>query len=328
MNLQRRPMVLSGLAALAAPGAMLAQQPAPGKVWRIGVLSESAPAEPMRGYLARYLSEVGYVEGRNLTMDIKYAQSKPDLLAALAAELLAAKPDLLIGLLNREIIALKKATATVPIIMMFAALPVELGLIASLARPGGNITGTSSTPPEMAGKMLQVLRETVPRMSRLASLFDPDYPGMAHYGRYGNQAVSLLGLRNTDLHVRSVADIDAAIAHMERDRPDAISVGSTGVLIDHVGKVIEFAARHKVPAMYSIRDSVMKGGLMTYTPDFPAMAQRNAWMIDKIFKGAKPSDIPVEEPARFELVLNMKTAKAMGLVIPPIVMLQATQVIE
>ena len=327
MNLHRRPLVLSSLAALATPGAVLAQAP-PGKVWRLGVLSESVPVEPLRGYLARFLSVVGYVEGRNLAMDIKYAQSRPELLPGLAAELLAAKPDLLIGLLNREIIALKQATTTVPIIMMFASMPVELGLIASLARPGGNITGTSSTPPEMAGKMLQVLRETVPRMSHLASLWDPDYPGMAHYERYANQAVKLLGLRNTRLPVRGVADIDAAIAHMERDRPDAISVASTGVLIDHVSKVIEFAARQKLPVMYSVRQSVLRGGLMSYTPDFPAMAQRNAWMIDKIFKGAKPSDIPVEEPARFQFIINMKTAKAMGLVIPPIVLLQATELIE
>lgn len=327
MNLQRRPMVLSGLATLVAPGAILAQ-PAPGKVWRIGVLSESTPAEPMRAYLARFLSPVGYVEGRNLVMDIKYAQSRPELLPGLAAELLAAKPDLLIGLLNREIIALKQATTTVPIIMMFAAMPVELGLIVSLARPGANITGTTSSPAEMAGKMLQILRETAPRMSHLASLWDPDYPGMAYYERYFDRAVTAFGLRNTRLAIRGVADLDAAIAHMARDRPDAISVGSTGVLLDHVGKVIEFASRHRLPVMYGVRDSVLRGGLMTYTPDFPAMAQRNASMIDKIFKGAKPSDIPVEEPVRFRLVINMKTAKAMGLVIPPIVLLQATELIE
>lgn len=325
MNVRRRPLIVGGLAGLAVPGGALAQ-PAAGKVWRMGVLSEAIPAELMRTANARRMATLGYVEGRNLVVDAKYAQGKPERLPGLAEELLAAKPDVLLGFANREIIALKQATKTVPIVMLYASMPVEVGLIASLARPGGNITGTTGLVPEMAGKMYQILREAVPRMSHVAWLGDPDYPGMAIFGKYADQA--LKGVRKTELAIRTIADIDPALASLERERPDALSLTSTGVLFEQTGRIIEFAARHRLPAMYDNGNAVASGGLMSYAPDFAAMGQRYVWMIDKIFKGAKPSDIPVEEPTKYQLVINMKTAKAMGLVIPPTVLLQATELIQ
>jgi putative ABC transport system substrate-binding protein len=328
MTLRRRPMIMSSLAALAAPGASLAQQPAPGKVWRIGVLLESIHPGFMRTEVARRMAALGYIEGRNLVIDVKHAQDKPERLPGLAAELLAARPDVLLGFANPEIIALKRATTTVPIVMLYAGLPVELGLIRSLARPGGNVTGTTSLVPEMVGKMYQILREAVPRMSKLSWLGDPDYPGMAIFGKYADRAVKSMGLRQTNQAIRSIADLDPALARLERERPDAIYLSSTGVMNGQMGRIIEFAVRHRLPAMYDNRIAVANGGLMSYAPDFAAIGQRYAWMIDKIFKGAKPSEIPVEEPARFQLVINMKTARAMGLVIPPTVLLQATELIE
>lgn len=326
MNLQRRPMVLSGLAALATPGAVFAQQPAPGKVWRIGVLSLTFPKEPWPFWSA--LAKVGYTEGRNLAIDFRFAQGKPELLPGLAAELVAAKPDLLIAPLNSEAAALKRATASIPIVMVFVSEPVATGLIASLANPGGNLTGTTTVTFEVAGKMIALLRETVPRMSRLFILADPDYPGMDRYMKYAMQAVTVLGLRATILPVRTVADLDAALAGMERERPDGLHVAMTGAIAQNVNRIIEFAARHKLPTHYSISPPVYGGGLMSYGQDYGAIMDRVAWMVDKIFKGAKPNDIPVEEPAKFKFIINMKTAKAMSLVIPPTVLLQATELIE
>ena len=212
--------------------------------------------------------------------------------------------------------------------MVYVTAPVETGLITSLANPGGNLTGTTTVTFEVAGKMIQLLRDTVPRMSRLVGLADPDYPGMDMYSKSVMQAATALGLRATHVPVRSLADLDAALASMEKDRPDALSVAMTGTLAQHGIRIVEFASRHKLPTHYSIESMVRRGGLMSYGQDFAAVHSRAAWMIDKIFKGAKPSDIPVEEPARFSFIINMKTAKAIGLVIPPIVLLQATELIE
>ncbi len=190
MNLQRRPIVLSSLAALATSGALLAQQPAPGKVWRIGVLSLTFPKEPWPFWAA--LAKMGYVEGRNLAIDFRLAQGKAELLPGLAAELVAAKPDLLIGPLYLEIAALKRATSTIPIVRMYVASPVEAGLITSLANPGGNLTGTTAAPPGVVGKSIALLRETVPGMSHLVTLINPDTPASDLAIKSMMQAVAVL----------------------------------------------------------------------------------------------------------------------------------------
>lgn len=322
--LRRSIISVAGGVTLGAALPVLGQTPQ--RVYRIGVLSESVPL----GRLAvlRLLPELGYVEGRNLVIDYKFAEGRVDLLPSLAAELVAAKPDLILGLLNREVEALKRATSTIPIVMLFVTAPDQTGLVASLARPGGNITGTTTNAPELAGKMTQILRDTLPGMSRLTWLNDPDYPGMALYMKSTEQAARAMGLRLAFLAVRTSADLDAAFLNLERNRPDAIGIATAGALLDGLGRIVEFAARHKMPALYSIEAPVLNGGLMSYAADFGAMGQRNAAMIDKIFKGIKPSDIPVEEPAKFLLTINMKTARALGLTIPQSVLLQATKVIE
>lgn len=322
--LRRSIISIAGGVTLGAALPVLGQTPQ--RVYRIGVLSESVP----RGHLGvlRLLPELGYVEGRNLVIDYKYAEGRVDLLPSLAVELVAAKPDLIIGLLNREVEVLKRATTTIPIVMLFVTAPDQTGLVASLARRGGNITGTTTNAPEMAGKMSQILRDTLPGMSRLTWLSDPDYPGMALYMRSTEQAARAMGLRLAFLAVRTIADLDAAFLNLERNRPDAIGIATAGAVLDGLGRIVEFAARHKMPALYSIESPVRNGGLMSYAADFGAMAQRNAAMIDKIFKGIKPSDIPVEEPAKFRLTINIKSARAMGLTIPQSMLLQATEVIE
>ena len=201
-------------------------------------------------------------------------------------------------------------------------------MVSSLANPGENISGTVVNAPPMVGKTFQILRETIPRLTRLAKLYEADFPGESFYDQHIDEAARLLGLRLNKFAIRTEADIDLALDSLARDRPDAISVSISGPLLQHAGKIVDFTMRQKLPAHFGDRGSVAKGGLMCYSPDVLAMARRNAWMIDKIFKGAKPSDIPVEEPAIFQFTINMKTAKAMGLVIPPTVLLQATELIE
>lgn len=324
MILTRRPLIVGSMAALASPVLVLAQ-PAAGKVWRIGVLSLSFKH---LDFFFDVLAALGYKVGGNLIIDYRFAQGRLDRMPALAAELVAAKPDLLLGPSNVDVAKLKRATSTIPIVMMYAWGPVETGLIASLARPGGNITGTTTNSFETAGKMTEVLRDAVAGLSSLRWLYDPDYPGMSLAKTFASQAGASMGVRVTYVDIRTVADLDAALADLRRNRPDAIGVAMTGTVLENVKRVIEVAAQIKLPALYSTSGPVRNGGLMSYGPDFSAVHGRIAAMVDKILKGAKPRDIPVEEPARYQLLINMKTALDMGLVIPPSLLLRADEVIQ
>jgi len=233
-----------------------------------------------------------------------------------------------LGVTNPEVLALKRATSVVPIVMMYVSAPVETGLVAALSRPGGNVTGTTTNTFDGAGKMTQVLRDTVPGLSRITWLAEPDYPGMALYWKSTSEAAAAMGIRAIMAPVRSVSDLSVALANLERDRPDALGVSTTGVLIEHIVRIVEFAAQHRLPTLYSTAFAVHQGGLMSYGPDFAAIDRRIASMVDKILKGAKPIDIPVEEPARFLLIINMKTARAIGLNIPKAVLLRADELVE
>lgn len=324
---RRNVMRMTAAAALgyALPGFA---QPIP-KVYRIGVLSQVfARSERIMVYLEGRLSELGYQEGRNLVIDFKFAGGKPELLPGLAAELLAAKPDLIVAPLNPEVALLKGSTATIPIVMLFASNPVEAGLIASLARPGGNITGTTAMAPATAGKASQVLRDAVPGLSRITWVAEPDYPGMAQYTREIEKACAAMGLRLTILEVRSLLELDAALAAMARARPEGVAVSMTGEMLSNELRIIEFMSRLKIPALYTTPRPVRSGGLMSYSTDMQAILDRDAWMIDKILKGAKPSEIPVEEPSRFSFKINLKTARAMGFTVPQALLLQADEVFE
>ena len=324
--MNKRDTLLALFALGAAPFAVHAQQAQ--KVYRIGVLSLLIPLA-RNSPMSAPLRELGYEEGRNLEVDYKFAEGKEDRLAGLARDLVAGKPDLIIAISNPEILAAKRATTTIPIIMVYALAPVESGLIASLARPGGNITGMSVEEVEISGKKLELLRDAVPRIARVVILWNPERPGMEAYRPAAERAAKAMGIRLTELSARNLEEIEHAFTVIAQDRPDALMVASWGAFFTHRARIIEFAARQRLPAMYSGgRYYAAEGGLMSYSFDSRGFPQRIAAMADHILKGAKPADIPVEQPTQFEIVINLKTAKALGLAIPQSVLLRATEVIE
>jgi len=325
--MNRREMVVAvGACAVSAPLAGQAQTP--GRVYRIGVLLSSLPWETLAFRLRTPLRDLGYEEGRNVVFEIRSAQGQEDRLAGLAGELVAAKVDLIVAPLNPEILAAKRVTSTIPIVMVFSSTPVESGLVASLARPGRNVTGTTVQAPELAGKMLEALRDAVPRLVRVACLVEPEYPGMHLYRRQTERAAEAMGIRLTFVNVHTAAELDGALGLIAQTRPDALFVSMTGAIVAQYRRVIDFAARQRLPALYSTGGPVIDGGLMSYAADFAALTRRSAAMIDKILKGAKPVDLPVEQPTKFELVVNLKTAKALGITIPQSLLLRADEVIQ
>lgn len=317
MNAHRRTAIAATGAALISP-ALLAQ---PAKVWRFGVLLHNFRFDRMR--VRTLLPEIGLEEGRNLQFEVRSTQGQLDRLDALAAELVAAKVDLIIAPNNTEIQAAKRATQTIPIVMLLGAAPVETGLIASLARPGGNVTGTSTNAPELASKMVEVVRDLLQRISSIVFLNEPDYPGMPLYQQAAERAAAAFRIKAETLVVRTPADIDEAFKSLERRRPDAVLVATTGTIIANYRRIIEFMAAQRLPAIYSASFPVPDGGLIAYSPNFVALARRNVGQIDKILKGVRPAEIPVEEPAEFQLVINLKTAKALGLTIPQTLLIRA-----
>lgn len=325
MNMQRRPLVLGGIALMAAPRIVFPQSA--GKVWRVGILAQDGP-QGWFGQLKAELSHLGYEEGKNIAFDYKLAQGRPNLLDGFAAELVAANVDVIAAQLNFEIQAAKRATKTIPIVMLYGSLPVEIGLVASLARPGGNVTGTTTNTLQSTGQGIELLREAVPGLRRLTTLAEPEYPGMALYLQEAERACAAHGIEMVTLPVREYKDLDAAFQAMERSRPDAISLSMTGVMMINISRVIGFAQQQRLPALYSTKWPVtFYGGLMSYSANSDAIAKRDAWMIDRIFKGAKPADIPVEEPSLHELTINLKTAKALDLTIPQSLLQRAVEVI-
>jgi len=323
MNRRDATLVLLALAAL--PPAVGALQP--GRGYRIGILSHTWPRERLE-YVLKPLGEVGDVEGRNTIFDIRYAQGRDDLLDGLAAGLVENKPDLVVAIGNPETLAAKRATSTIPTIMFVSLAPQEAGLIASLAHPGGNVTGTTIQAPEIPGKFLELLKDTVPNLKRVTILWEPDFPGIELYRVEAERAAQALGIRLTLLPVRTLADLGSALVRMASDRPDALFVATTGAIYTHMAQVIEFAMGQRLPAIYGSTVAVLEGGLMSYIAEIVLLCRRAAAIIDRILKGAKPGEIPVEQPSRFELLINLKTAKALGITVPQSVLLRADEVIQ
>jgi putative ABC transport system substrate-binding protein len=324
MNTERRFAIIAGAALYSAAHGVLAQPVA--KVWRIGVLLHNFRFERLR--LRELLPQIGLEEGRNLQFEVRTSQGQADRLNALADELVAAKVDLIVAPNNPEIQAAKQATRTIPILMLFAAAPVETGLVASLARPGGNVTGTTTNAPELAGKMVEVMRDMLPGMRSIAFINEPGYPGMPLYQQSADRAAAAFAIKTETLAIRSPADIDAAFRSLERVRRDAVLVATTGVIIAEYRRIVDFMAAQRLSAIYSTPFAVREGGLVSYSPNFAAMARRNVVMIDKILKGTQPADIPVEEPAEFELLVNLRAAKALGIAIPNTILMRANEVID
>jgi len=328
-------MLLIGLAItltlslILAPLAAEAQQA--GKNARIGVLLLPPRAGAGGTYiqaLREGLRDLGYVEGQNLLLEIRWAEGRPDLLPDLAAELLNTRPDVLVTSGSEAILTLKRATGVVPIIMATVMDPVALGIAASLAQPGGNLTGLAILSPELTAKRLQLLKEVVPRLARVAVLWNPANPGNALMLREVETASRILGVRWQGVAVRGPDELAGAFNAIIDAQSNGILAIEDSMLVSHRFRIVESVARTRLPAMYAFRQFVDAGGLMSYGPDVPDSFRRAAAYVDKMVKGAKPADLPIEQPTKFELVINLKTAKALGLTIPQTILIRADQVIE
>ena len=322
-------LLLGLLAFGAAPPAAEGQQA--GKVYRVGYLSAPtrASVEQVLQAFLRALRELGWVEGQNLIIEYRWADGKIERLPDLAAELVRLKVDLIVAPAGSAALAAKNATSNIPIVMIFPSDPVGLGLVASLSRPGGNVTGTTFTPgPEIFGKQLQILKETLPHASRVAFLSNPADPSFALQAREVEAAARTLGIRLQYVEARGPEEFDSAFAAMARERAEAILVGSEATFLVPRARIAELAAKGRLPTMFSYRESVEAGGLMAYAVNMRDFIGRAAAYVDKILKGAKAADLPVEQPTKFELTINLKTAKALGLTIPQPVLARADEVIQ
>jgi len=324
------------LSVVAAPLAADAQQA--GKVHRIGFLSPSSPSDPERlaspfgerGLAAfrQGLRDLGYVEGQNIAVEYRFAEGRFERLPDLAAELVRLKVDVIVSVVTQASLAAKNATRTIPIVMVAPGDPLGSGLVANLARPGGNVTGPSSMF-ELAGKQLELLKETVPKVSRVAVLWNPANAAWhALMLRQTEIAARALGLQVQLLEARGPDELEGAFAAMTRERASALLVQVDVIFALHARRLADLAAKRRVPAMYGSREHVEAGGLMSYAPNIPDLFRRAATYVDKILKGAKPGDLPVEQPTKFELVISLKTAKALGLTIPQSLLQRADEVIQ
>jgi putative tryptophan/tyrosine transport system substrate-binding protein len=303
-----------------------AQQPA--KIPKIGWLSARTPSVPGLERFRRELRELGYIESQNIAFESRYADNKFDRLPALADELIRLKVDVLLAPSTIEAVAAKNATRTVPIVVVSAADPVAAGLIDSLARPGGNITGVTNISAVLAGKQLELLKETVPKLSRVAILWDPQAPGSVHQWKESQLPARELGLQLHSMEVPSADDLESAFTEAMKARSGGLAVTQSPPFLSNRKNIVDSARRHRLPAIYNRGDWADSGGLMSYGPDGVEPYRRTALYVDKILKGAKPADLPVEQPTKFELVINLKTAKQIGVTIPHSVLYRADKVIK
>ena len=314
---------------LAAVDLAAAQQPK--KVPRIGFLTSGFPvavAHLLEGF-KQGLRELGYVEGQNVLLELRYGEATAERLPILAAELVNLKVDVIVAVPNSAIEAVKHATQTIPIVMPIGSDPVGVGFVASLARPAGNITGLSAYSPELNGKRLELLKETVPKLSRVALLMSPNIPGNAIDLKETEVAARSLQLRTQLFEVRESLDLEGLFKAMIKERAEALIVfPGQPTLFGNRKQVVELAAKNRLPAMYPLADYVTAGGLTSYGVNNLDLFRRAATYVDKILKGAKPADLPVEQPMKFEFIVNLKAAKQIGLTIPPNVLARADKVIK
>jgi len=278
--------------------------------------------EPVR----RTLRGLGYVDGHNLAIEYRYAEGRPERLPDLAAALVRAKPDVLLALGGDVTSAVVSATQTIPIVFISSADPVQLGFVASLARPGRNATGVTFLLDELASKRLDILKQIAPRMSRVGFLSNPDH--LDNEWRQAARAAGALAVELTPLEVRRAADFDTAFQTAMSVRVDALYVVSSRLTAQHLDRIVTFAAEHRLPLAGGWGDWAQQGGLLSYGPNVDDMIGRAVTYVDRILKGAKPADLPVQQPSKFELVINMKAAKALGLDVPATVLTRADEVIE
>ena len=301
-----------------------------GKVARVGFLGNSTAAleANLIGPFREGLRDLGYVEGKNIVIEWRWAEGKYERFPSLIAELIASKVDLIVTAGTPASLAVKKATMSIPLVMIAVGDPVATGLVASLARPGGNITGLTSISAEMEGKRLELLREVVPKISHIAVLWNAGSPVQVIQERETRVAAEVLGMKMLSLGVRTEEEIENAFATIVRERPGALLVLADRLFLHQRGRIMDFALQHRLPGVHAYVELVEAGGLMSYGPSYPGMHRRAAYFVDRILKGAKPADLPVEAPAKFELVVNLETAKQFGVTIPPNVLTRADRVIK
>jgi putative ABC transport system substrate-binding protein len=304
------------LRAAAQPGATMRQ---------VGYLSPG-PGYPFEAFRDG-LQELGYVEGSNITIERRSAEGRPERLQALAADLVQLHVDVIVTATTAATQAAQRATTTIPIVFALADEPVELGLIASVAKPGGNITGLTGLMAELTAKRLELLKELSPRVKRVAVLWGP-YPFSAPVLKEVESAGRTLGLTLHEIEVREPTELDSAFARMTAWRAEALLVLPHPMFVAQRTHLAELAAKHRLPSTYHLKEFVEVGGLMSYAPDMADMSRRAAGYVDKILKGAKPGELPVEQPTKFELAINLKTAKALGLKVPQSLLLQADKLIR
>ena len=329
MTTRRRELLIAlGVAALAWAGAVRAQ--APSTLRRIGMLSGFSPS----GYAPSYqafrlgLRDLGWVEGKNISIEYRYAEGRHDRLPDLAADLVRLKVDVIVTAATSDALAAQRATKAIPIVMVAAGNPVANGLVESLARPGGNVTGLSQMLQEVSGKRLELLKEVVPKLSRVAVLWNPDSASATLNWKENQQPARQLGIQLFSLEVRSPSELDKAFEAATNVRAGALAILPDPVISTNLERIVDFAAKSRLPSIYQSSEFADAGGLVTYGPDRADLFRRAATYVDKILKGTKPGDLPVDQPTKLELVVNLRTAKAIGITIPQSVLFRADKVIE
>ena len=329
---QRRVLIVGAAAipALAWAGALHAQQPS--KVWRVGFLAQRAFESPFSAdsysEFVKGMAALGYVDGKNLKIEWRSAEGKIERLPALAAELVRLNPDVIVVVGAPSTRAVQQLTTNIPIVMASVGDPVGQGLIKSLARPGGNTTGMSNLNLDLGSKRLEMILAVVPKLTRLAVLVNPDNRSGAALIANIQPAAQKIGVKLFSIEVRAPGEINREFASMVQQKIEAVIVAQDPLLIQERRLIAELTIKYRLPSISGYREYADAGGLMSYGQDLGDLYNRSATHVDKIFKGVKPSDIPVEQPIKFDMVFNMKTAKALGLKPPPVIMVQATKVIE
>jgi ABC-type uncharacterized transport system substrate-binding protein len=328
LDMRRREFVtLIGGAAVVWPLAARAQQPIR-KIRRLGLLQPGLPESSFGKAMRDRLRALGYLEGRDIILETRWAEGKAERLTELAVELASLKLDAIIAFTTPAAIAAREATTTIPVVFLYVGDPVGTGVVPSLARPGGNVTGISLLATELSSKRLEILLEIAPNTSRVAMLWNDSNPGMVLRARESQNVAPKLGVTIQSVGVHDLVNFDSAFSSIENGRIDALLTLVDPFTSQHRNRIVEFAAQRRLPAIYEAREFVESGGLISYGPNPVAIEQRAAEYVDKIFKGSKAADLPVEQPTKFELIINLKTAKALGLDVPATVLARADEVIE
>jgi ABC-type uncharacterized transport system substrate-binding protein len=308
---------------------VVAQAQQPGKIPTIGFMRGGSPTDPEVEAFSQGLRELGYVEGKNINIEFRNTDGKTDRFSGVAAELVLLKVDVIVAAGGSAVVlAVKPATDTIPIVMTNADDPVAIGVVASLARPGGNVTGLTSSSTDLSGKRVELLKEAIPKLSRVAVLWSSAEAGNVRNFKETEVAAQSLRLKLQSLELRSPDDLDKALQSSVKDGADALIIIRSPAYTPTGERIVDFAVNNRLPTMFPERSFVESGGLMSYAPNIADNFRRAAVYVDKILKGAKPSDLPVERPTKFEFIINLKTAKQIGLIIPPNVLARADRVIK